>query len=90
MKNMLIVKMDAEGKIIIPDKLRKMINVEGEAEFVAVLDGNGIYLSKINEPSGSLTKRFDNLSQEAQRVFAQRGISEKDVKEAVEWARARR
>jgi len=89
MKNMLIVKMDTEGKIIIPDKLRKMINVEGEAEFVAVLDGNGIYFSKITEPSTSLAKRFDSLSQEVQGVFAQKGISEKDVEEAVEWARER-
>lgn len=89
MENMLIVKMDTEGKIIIPDNLRKMINVQGEAEFVAVFDGTGIYLSKINQPSASLTKRFDNLSQEVQGVFAQRGISEKDVREAVEWARKR-
>ncbi|MCL0090606.1 hypothetical protein M1O13_01200, partial [Dehalococcoidia bacterium] len=83
------VKMDTEGKIIIPDKLRKMINVEGEAEFVAVLDGNGICLSKITEPSTSLAKRFDNLSQEVQGFFAQKGITEKDVEEAVEWARER-
>ena len=89
MKNMLMVKMDTEGKIIIPDELRKMINVEGEAQFVVVLDGNGIYLSKITEPSTSLAKRFDTLSHEVQGVFAEKGISEKDVEEAIGWARNR-
>ena len=88
MQRLAVVEMSDEGRVIIPEAMRKRLGIVGKAMFAAVAGDNGFYFRRIEEASKKrLLNRFDNLSREVNQHFRERGITPDDVEEAVGWAR---
>ena len=88
MERLAVVEMSDDGRIIIPEAMRKRLGIVGKTRFAAVAGDNGFYFRRIEEASKKrLLDRFDNLSREVNQQFKEREITQTDVEEAVGWAR---
>ena len=80
-------KMSSKGQVVIPEDIRKRLNLKEGAQFVVVGENGVVILKAITEPS---VDEFDALIQQAQAQAKQAGLKRSDVGAAVMKARARR
>jgi AbrB family looped-hinge helix DNA binding protein len=79
-------KMSSKGQVVIPEDIRKRLNLKEGAQFVVVGENGVVILKAITEPS---IDEFDALIQQAQAQAKQAGLRRSDVGAAVTKARAR-
>ncbi|MCD6334153.1 MAG: hypothetical protein J7M27_02330 [Candidatus Latescibacteria bacterium] len=88
MQRLAMVEMSDDGRVVIPEVMRKKLGIVGKTRFAAVAGDNGFYFRRIEEASKKrLLNRFDNLSREVNQHFKEREITPNDAEEAVRWAR---
>ena len=80
-------KMSSKGQVVIPEDIRKRLNLKEGAQFVVVGENGVVILKAITEPS---IDEFDALIQQAQAQAKQAGLKRSDVGAAVTKARARK
>lgn len=80
-----IVKMSPKGQLVVPHEIREKENFMPSDRFVAVGIKDGVLFKRVDIPDVKL--EFKSLSRDIAKHFKQRGINEKDVKEAIKWAR---
>ena len=80
-------KMSSKGQVVIPEDIRKRLNLKEGAQFVVVGENGVVILKAITEPS---IDEFDALIQQAQAQAKQAGLRRSDVGAAVTKARARK
>jgi len=78
-------KMSSKGQVVIPEDIRKRLNLKEGAQFVVVGENGVVILKAITEPS---VDEFDALIQQAQAQAKQAGLKRSDVNAAVTKARA--
>jgi AbrB family looped-hinge helix DNA binding protein len=80
-------KMSSKGQVVIPEEIRKRLNLKSGAQFVVVGENDVVILKAISPPS---LHEFDDLIVKARQEAKKAGIKQTDIEEAIARARGRR
>ena len=80
-------KMSSKGQIVIPEEVRKRLNLKTGAQFVVVGEDDVVILKVISPPS---LQEFDDLIVKARREAKAAGLKQADIQEAIAKARRRK
>ena len=86
MTSLATTKMSSKGQVVIPETIRKQLNLKAGAQFVVVGDKDVVILKSISPPS---VDEFDELIAEARKKGKQAGIKKSDISEAIVNARGK-
>ncbi len=86
MANVATTKMSSKGQVVIPENIRKQLNLKAGAQFVVVGEKDVVILKSISPPS---IDEFDNLIAEARKKAKKAGIKKSDISAAILKARGR-
>ena len=87
MANLATTKMTSRGQVVIPEDIRKRLNLKVGAQFVVVGEKDVVIFKSITQPS---MKEFDTLIAEARRHGKEAGLKRSDVYAAIAKARGRK
>ncbi len=79
-------RMSSKGQVVIPDEIRKRLNLKEGAQFVVVGEDDVVILKAITEPA---LEEFDALVKQARLQARQAGLKRRDINAAVSKARGR-
>ena len=77
-------KMSSKGQVVIPEEIRKTLNLHEGSQFMVFYDKDVLILKIITPPS---KEEFDVLIKQARKAARQAGITKDDVKSAIKKAR---
>ena len=86
MASLATTKMTSRGQVVIPEDIRKRLNLKVGAQFVVVGEKDVVIFKSITQPS---MKEFDTLIAEARRQAKEAGLKRSDVSAAIAKARGR-
>ncbi len=84
MANVATTKMSSKGQVVIPEKIRKKLNLKSGSQFVVIGDKDVVILKSISAPS---IDNFSELIAEARRQGRKVGLKKSDITEAIKKAR---
>jgi AbrB family looped-hinge helix DNA binding protein len=87
MANVSTTKMSSKGQVVIPEKLRKQLNLKAGAQFVVVGDKDVVILKTIAPPS---LQDVGALIAVARKQGKQAGIRKSDITDAILEARGKK
>lgn len=87
MANVSTTKMSSKGQIVIPEIIRKQLNLKPGSQFVVVGDKDVVILKSISPPA---LNEFDDLIAEARRKGKKVGLKKSDILAAVKTARGKK
>lgn len=87
MANLATTKMSSKGQVVIPEDIRKRLNLKSGSQFVVVGDKDIVILKTISPPS---MVEFDNLITEVRKQAKKAGMKQSDIKAAIAKVRGRR
>ncbi len=87
MANVSTTKMSSKGQIVIPEIIRKQLNLKPGSQFVVVGDKDVVILKSISPPA---LNEFDDLIAEARRKIKKVGLKKSDILDAVRTARGKK
>ena len=76
MENIEITTLSSRGQIVIPNSIRKELNVNEGSKFVIMTDGNNILLKQLEKPKMT---EFRNLINESKNIIKSRHIKKVDI-----------
>ena len=77
-------RMSSKGQIVIPEAIRKKLNIQPGAQFIVVGEDDVVILKAITSPN---MESFDKLIKEARQQAKTAGLKRKDIADAVSKAR---
>ena len=80
-----LVKMSPKGQLVVPREIRAKEDFKPSDRFVAFSVKGGVLFKRVDIPN--VKAEFESLSKEIAKQFKERKVKEKDVKEAIKWAR---
>jgi AbrB family looped-hinge helix DNA binding protein len=80
-------KMSSKGQVVIPENIRKRLNLKVGAQFVVVGENDVVILKSISTPS---LDEFGDLIAEARKKGKQAGIKKSDINDAILKVRKRK
>ena len=80
MANVATTKMSSKGQVVIPEDIRKRLNLKTGTQFVVVGDKDVVILKSITPPS---IEDFDSLIVDARKKGKQAGLEKADIKDAI-------
>jgi len=80
MTNVATTKMSSKGQVVIPENIRKQLNLKAGAQFLVLGEKDVVILKSISPLS---LDEFDDLIAEARRKGKQVGIKKSDISRAV-------
>ena len=80
MANVSTTKMSSKGQVVIPENIRKQLNLRAGAQFVVVGEKDVVILKNITSPS---LDEFDDLIDKARKEGKRAGIRRSDIGDAV-------
>ena len=87
MANVSTTKMSSKGQVVIPENIRKQLNLKAGAQFVVVGEKDVVILKTIATPS---LDEFDALIADARKKGKQAGLKKSDIKDAIFKARGKK
>jgi AbrB family looped-hinge helix DNA binding protein len=87
MANISTTKMSSKGQVVIPENIRKQLNLKAGSQFVVVGDRDVVILKNISPPS---LDEFDDLIADARKKAKKAGIKSADIKDAIVKARGKK
>lgn len=87
MANVSTTKMSSKGQVVIPENIRKQLNLKAGAQFVVVGEKDVVILKNIAPPS---LDEFDALIADARKKGKQAGLKRSDIKDAIFKAREKK
>jgi len=87
MANVSTTKMSSKGQVVIPENIRKQLNLKAGAQFVVVGEKDVVILKNIAPPS---IDEFDALIAQARKEGKQAGLKRSDIKDAILKARGKK
>lgn len=87
MANVSTTKMSSKGQVVIPENIRKQLNLKVGAQFVVVGEKDVVILKNISPPSFD---EFGDLIAEARKNGKQAGIKKHDISDAILKVRERK
>lgn len=73
-------KLSSKGQVVIPENIRKKLNLKTGAQFVVVADKDVVILKNISAPS---LDEFDSLIAKARKSAKDVGLKKADIKAAI-------
>jgi AbrB family looped-hinge helix DNA binding protein len=80
MANVATTKMSSKGQVVIPEDIRKRLNLQTGTQFVVVGDKDVVILKSITPPS---IEDFDSLIADARKKGKQAGLKKAHIKESI-------
>jgi len=80
-------KMSSKGQVVIPEEVRKRLNLKAGAQFVVLGENDVVILKAISPPS---MEEFDELISKARRNAKLAGLKQADIQDAIAQARGRK
>ena len=80
-------KMSSKGQVVIPENIRKKLNLKIGSQFVVVGEKDVVILKNISPPS---LDEFGDLIAEARKKGKQAGIKKSDISNAIEKVRGKK
>lgn len=77
-------KMSSKGQVVIPEEIRKKLNLKPGDRFVVVAEGDAVLLKLITPPS---LEKFDKLLSRAREAAEKAGMTPKDIEDAIQKVR---
>ena len=87
MDNLATTRMSSKGQVVIPESVRKQLNLKEGAQFVVVGEGDVVILKVITAPS---IETFEALIRRARQQAKDAGLKRADVAKAVSKAREKK
>jgi AbrB family looped-hinge helix DNA binding protein len=87
MANLSTTKMSSRGQVVIPENIRRRLNLKAGSQFVVVGEKDVVILKSISPPS---LDQFGALIAEARKKGKQAGIKKVDISDAISKARGKR
>jgi AbrB family looped-hinge helix DNA binding protein len=87
MANVSTTKMSSKGQVVIPESIRKQLNLKEGAQFVVLGEKDVVILKNINPPS---MDEFDGLIAEARKKAKAVGLKKSDIKDAISKVRGKK
>ena len=87
MKEIETTKLSSKGQVVIPEKIRKRLGLKTGAKFIVLGEGDVVILKSITSPS---PKEFKAILAKARKQAKKSGLTEADVKKAIEIVRAKK
>ena len=87
MATLATTKMSSKGQVVIPEDVRKRLNLKAGTQFVVVGDNDVVILKAITPPS---MDEFDDLITDVRRKAKFAGLKKSDVEDAIAEARGRK
>jgi AbrB family looped-hinge helix DNA binding protein len=87
MADVATTKMSSKGQVVIPEDIRKNLNLKAGAQFVVVGDKDVVILKSISPPS---IDEFDELIALAHKKGKKAGFKKADIKEVVKKSRVKK
>lgn len=84
MNTLATTRMSSKGQIVIPESIRKQLNLKTGAQFIVVGGDDVVILKAITMPDVNV---FDSLIQEARQQAKSAGLKRSDITDAVSKAR---
>jgi AbrB family looped-hinge helix DNA binding protein len=86
MATLATTKMSSKGQIVIPEDIRKRLNLKAGTQFVVVGENDVVILKAISPPA---MNEFDSLITEARRQGEEVGLKQADIAAAIAKVRKR-
>ena len=86
METLATTRMSSKGQIVIPEPIRKRLNLKAGAQFLVLGENDVVILKAITAPS---MDDFDALIQQARQQARLTGLKRSDITRAVSKARGR-
>jgi AbrB family looped-hinge helix DNA binding protein len=80
MVNVSTTKMSSKGQVVIPENIRKQLNLKEGAQFVVLGEKDVVILKNISPPS---MDEFDELIVKARKSAKKAGLKQSDVEDAI-------
>jgi bifunctional DNA-binding transcriptional regulator/antitoxin component of YhaV-PrlF toxin-antitoxin module len=80
-----ITRTDKSGALNLPKEVVEPLEIREDDKLMVFSSRSAIVIKKIGSPT--LGERFERLADELETQFKKRGVTEKDVQEAVKWGR---
>jgi AbrB family looped-hinge helix DNA binding protein len=80
MENVSTTKMSSKGQVVIPEDIRKQLNLKAGMKFIVVGEKDVIILKTIAPPS---LDEFSSLIAEARKKGKKAGIQKKDISDTI-------
>lgn len=87
MADLATTRMSSKGQVVIPENIRKRLQLKTGSQFVVVGDNDVVILKAISPPS---MKEFDTLITEARKQAKKAGLKKSEIAAAVAKARSRK
>jgi len=78
-------RMSSKGQVVIPESIRKRLNIKEGAQFLVVGDADVVILKVVTPPD---MNEFDALIKQARKQAKEAGLKPTDITSAVAKARA--
>ena len=79
-------RMSSKGQVVIPEAIRKQLNLKEGDQFMVMGEGDVVILKTITAPG---IESFDSLIQTARQEAKDSGLERKDIAKAIKKARAK-
>jgi len=87
MANVSTTKMSSKGQVVIPDTIRRNLNLKAGAQFIVIGDKDVVILKSITPPS---IDEFDELIAKARNEGKKAGLRKADITEAIKKVRGKK
>ncbi|MCK9197457.1 MAG: AbrB/MazE/SpoVT family DNA-binding domain-containing protein [Syntrophales bacterium] len=87
MASLATTKMTSRGQVVIPEDIRKRLNLKVGAQFVVVGEKDVVIFKSISQPS---MEDFDKLIAEARKQAKEAGLKRSDVHATIAKVRGRK
>ena len=87
MANVSTTKMSSKGQVVIPENIRRNLNLKAGAQFIVIGDKGVVILKSITPPS---IEEFDELIAKARQDRKKAGIKKTDIAEAIIKVRSKK
>ncbi|HUH66319.1 MAG TPA: AbrB/MazE/SpoVT family DNA-binding domain-containing protein [Syntrophales bacterium] len=87
MAHLATTKMSSKGQVVIPEEIRKRLNLRAGSQFVVVGEKDVVIFKSISQPS---MEEFDKLMGEVRKQAKEAGLRQSDVYKAIAKARGRK
>lgn len=87
MEALATTRMSSKGQVVIPESIRKQLDLKEGAQFLVVGDEDVVILKVVTPPD---INEFDTLIKQARKQAKEVGLKSRDVKSAIAKARSRK
>ena len=87
MANVSTTKMSSKGQVVIPENIRKQLNLKVGSQFIVVGDKDVVILKNISPPS---LDEFGDIIADVRKKARQAGIKKSDISKAIEKVRGKK